>query len=159
MKPVKKATAKRIRTGCTESTGETKSETVCTMPISRITVDMNRKPIVATNGVAIRETPFIMSSSACFGLACASIMVTMAAAIPTRKIGKPQIKPITYTRKGKNAFHEVVEYSRFSISCMIRAFSAASILMPRRRMSAVARIAESTKMEPAAIKPKTLKRP
>ena len=42
-------------------TGETSVDIVLTMPISRMTVDMNRKPIVATSGVAMRDTPFIMA--------------------------------------------------------------------------------------------------
>ena len=159
MKPVRKATPKRTRTGEMLMTGETSVDIVLTMPISRMTVDMNRKPIVATSGVAMRDTPFIMAASASFGLECARIIVAMAEARPTRKIGMPAMKPTTRTMNGKKAFQEVVEYSRDSISLRMRSFSAASILTPRRFMSIVMRMADITKMEPAAMRPRTLKRP
>ena len=87
------------------------------------------------------------------------IMQTMAEARPTRKTGKPSTNPIKRMMNGRKARIEVVEYSRFSISAMMRARSSGVITTPRRRMSALQRMAETMKIVRQAIRPRTLKRP
>ena len=80
-----------------------------------MTVDIKRKPIVATMGVAMRDTPFIMAASPSRAGMRARSIQTMAAARPTRKTGKPSTNPTSRMIKGRNALPEVVAYVRLSI--------------------------------------------
>lgn len=112
-----------------------KVEIVSTRPICLITVLMNRKPIVATNGVAIKPTPCIIVCSALFISLWARIMTTRAETRPTRKIGRPQMKPIKRTKNGKKAFPEVVLYSLFLISSITAILSSSLTVTPLLCMS------------------------
>ena len=135
MKPVTKATQNMTITGEKESIGDAKVEIVSTRPICLITVLMNRKPIVATNGVAIKPTPYIIVCSALFISLWARIMTTRAETRPTRKIGRPQMKPIKRTKNGKKAFPEVVLYSLFLISSITAILSSSLTVTPLLCMS------------------------
>ena len=159
MKPVTKDTQNMIRIGENESIGAANVEIVSAKPICLITVLMNKKPIVATNGVAISPTPCIMVCSEDFISLWARTITTNAEAKPTKKIGKPSTKPTTKTMNGRKARKEVVLYSLLLISAMTASLSSSEIVTPRLCMSRTTRRQDMKKIERAAIKPRTLNKP